>query len=385
MATPRQIKIYEGSAPSGSYLDDPITDSLGNAWIQAGGSAQTGSAFTVWYTPNGGGNTVGGACTFRGVTFDHAVLSNALLIAVSLRVPPVETHLILFEFGARADTFAFDIGYGSAFNSGSVTSGQMASSTTNILGNALSNQVWIAVNATGIDVTASAPAGDYTLVVDSPRLRAYYRYANSALPSPNGAYTYSPATRNIAQVMRFDDVGDVVPLPVYLPVPSNSPQAINTCNPQTTVSNGGKGNAGCNTGGVGWTRSYTGPWGAVPQHADPTDGELLTGKESKGIEAWIELKHVDYPSEAVTTYRRAMIPLAHHPDKDGYKTDGLLAIGDVEHALGNEQGGLEAATVNLEFTDVRDRFFRNLLVDQELEGDELYIKLSSDPAAEDAA
>jgi hypothetical protein len=163
-------------------------------------------------------------------------------------------------------------------------------------------------------------------------------------------------------------------LPVATPA---TPQT--DCTPQTQVGNGGKGNAGCNTGGVGWTRSYFGPWGTGPQHAEPAAGETLTGKQ--GVEVWAEFVHTDYPSGTKTTYRQAMVPLADPSTYEGgYKKDGLLAVGAIEHAIGNEQGGIEASTVDLEYTGALDRQFHTLLADQELEGDEIRIKAASDAA-----
>lgn len=163
--------------------------------------------------------------------------------------------------------------------------------------------------------------------------------------------------------------------PIALPV--STPGAPQTnCTPQAQVGNGGKGNAGCNTGGVGWERTYTGPWGEVPQHANPAAGETLTGKET--VEVWTELVHTDEDGNA-TTYRQACVPLADDPTYEGgYKKDGLLAVGDIEHAAGNEHGGIEAATVDLEYTDAVDGQYRELLDTEDIEGDELYVKVASD-------
>jgi hypothetical protein len=161
---------------------------------------------------------------------------------------------------------------------------------------------------------------------------------------------------------------------VPTPVP-NAPQA--PCDPQAQVSGGGRGQFGCNPGGVGWVSSYTGPYGSVPQHADPVDGETLEGKEDEPIDLWIELVHTD-ENDVVTTYRRAMRELADHPNYEGgRKPAGLISIGDIEHGLGNEQGGFEAATIDILYADQIDRLFRDLLDTDELEGDDLYVKLAS--------
>ncbi len=148
-----------------------------------------------------------------------------------------------------------------------------------------------------------------------------------------------------------------------------------------TVANGGKGKAGCNVGGVGGGHQFAGTPGDVPQHADPDDGEVLTGLPGVTLEPWIELDHIDYPTEVLTTYRRAFEELG---DVDTYeggrKESGMLAIGTIEHSLSNEQGGFEAATVNLGLSDVRDRLIRDLSETQDLDLDEFRIKLASDEA-----
>lgn len=161
------------------------------------------------------------------------------------------------------------------------------------------------------------------------------------------------------------------PAPTPPPADPNAP-----CTPQTQVGNGGTGNSGCNTGGVGTVPQYSGPWGTVPQHADPVVGESLQGAQS--LDVWVEIVHTAYPSGDQTVYRRSMVELADPPDYEGgRKPGGLLAVGDVEHGLGNEQGGFEAATVDISYADGADRLFRNLLADQELEGDEVRIKLAT--------
>ena len=63
------------------------------------------------------------------------------------------------------------------------------------------------------------------------------------------------------------------------------------CEPQTLVSSPAK-NAGCNTGGLGWTPEYTGASGVVPIGAEPPAGETLTGKRS--LYVWGEITHVNY-------------------------------------------------------------------------------------------
>ncbi len=137
------------------------------------------------------------------------------------------------------------------------------------------------------------------------------------------------------------------------PVPLHTPPAPQIqCAPQTTVGNGGTGAAGCNTGGVGVVRAYAGPWGDVPDHDDPEDGETFTGKDEESVEVWVEINHIDDPSGDVQPILRAMVPLADPPDyHGGYKPEGLQAVGDVEHALGNERGGFEAATVDIRIFD----------------------------------
>lgn len=167
-------------------------------------------------------------------------------------------------------------------------------------------------------------------------------------------------------------------------VPVGTPLAAQTpCTPQANVANGGKAKAGCNVGGVGGGHEYdvADGVGDVPQHDDPDDGETLTGEDGVVLEPWLELDHVDYPSDDVTTYRRAFEELADDDTyQGGRKEAGLLTIGRIEHALSNEQGGFEAATVDIQLSDIRDRLIRELADDQDLDLDEFRIKLASDAA-----
>lgn len=165
-------------------------------------------------------------------------------------------------------------------------------------------------------------------------------------------------------------------VPVPPPLAAQAP-----CTPQATVSNGGKGKAGCNVGGIGGGHEYAGELGDVPQHDDPDDGETFTGEPGAVLEPWLELVHTDYPSDVKTTYRRAFEELADDSTYEGgRKESGLLAIGEIEHGLGNEQGGFEAATVDIELSDIRDRLIRELADDQDFDGDEARIKVATDGA-----
>lgn len=64
----------------------------------------------------------------------------------------------------------------------------------------------------------------------------------------------------------------------------------------------------------------------------------------------------------------------------GLKSEGLVAVGDLEHGLGNESGAFEASSVDLLFSDTIDRLFRTLLTDQDLDGNEVRVYAAS-PAA----
>jgi len=180
----------------------------------------------------------------------------------------------------------------------------------------------------------------------------------------------------------------VTPPPTPLPPPPTPPPPVpgvppGPCTPQTQTGNGGTGHAGCNTGGVGFVSLYNGPWGSVPSHADPIPGESMVN--ARGVDLWVEIVHTDFPTGDQTTYRRAMVDIADDPTyQGGLKSGGLLGVGDIEHGLGNEQGGFEAATVDIAYADSADRLFRNLLAGQELEGDEVRIKLAT-PAGRVAA
>ena len=175
---------------------------------------------------------------------------------------------------------------------------------------------------------------------------------------------------NMSMLLGLQD--HVPPLPI---APPDAPQA--PCDPDAQVGNGGKGNAGCMPGGVGWTTSYTGAYGTVPQHADPTAGETLTDKD---VDVWVELDVISYPSLTLTTYRRAICEISP-PDVPAYyggrKPSGLLAVGEIEHGLGNEQGGFEAASADIDWSDTIDRLFRTLLADQDLDGNECRIYAAS--------
>ncbi len=193
-------------------------------------------------------------------------------------------------------------------------------------------------------------------------------------------YTDFPqATRRLVALTWVPDA--YVP-PTVKPIPPPQAPAPQTpCAPKSEIGNGGKGQFGCNNGGVGWTSSYAGPYGTVPQHEDPPDGETLTGKEHAGVEAWMRLYHRDYPSGVVTMFQRSLVELADPPAYEfGRKSEGLLSIGDIEHAIGNEQGGFEASTVDLQLSDAIDRTVRILLDDQDLEGDEVDVLMASDAA-----
>jgi hypothetical protein len=152
---------------------------------------------------------------------------------------------------------------------------------------------------------------------------------------------------------------------VPAPVP-NQPQA--PCDPQASLSGAAKGLSGCNVGGVGWVSSYAGPYGSAPVYPDPADGETLTGKHN--VDVWVQIVHTD-EQDVQTTYRRSLIEIATHQNLR--VEAGLLAVGDIEHGLGNEQGSFEAATVQISFTDTIDRLFRTLCDSEELEGDEITV------------
>lgn len=159
----------------------------------------------------------------------------------------------------------------------------------------------------------------------------------------------------------FGLVGSVGAVTVYdtvcsmlvFPTVTTSTTCCTPVTPTSQVTNGGNGNSGNNAGGVGWTPSYTGASGAVPQHADPTDGETLNGKSS--VELWAELEH------AGTTYRWAVCDLADPPSYRGGLKDGrLTAVGDVEHALSDHNGNFEGFSLSLSVSD-SDRAIRSLL------------------------
>lgn len=168
------------------------------------------------------------------------------------------------------------------------------------------------------------------------------------------------------------------PSGIPLPTPS-APQT--DCAPQSQTSTAVKGQAGCNYGGKGFVLEYLGDWGSVPVHPDPPEHERLTGKDRLTVEAWIEVNTEDYPSGDAVQLLRAHVPLADDSTYEGgSKADGLLAIGDVEHALGNEQGGFEATTVDVQISGAHDSTIHTDADDQDFGGAELIVKLASDAA-----
>jgi len=244
-----------------------------------------------------------------------------------------------------------------------------------------------------VDLTAST--GGHTNYVDhitrdasaTSFLMGFYNDNTSTV------YYYEVATSNGAQTTLFTKSAgfsgygpfvrsygsSTTTTPVITPVPATTPLGPQTpCNPQAQVSGGGMGAAGCNVGGVGKTPIAFDDYGAVPNHPDPDPGETLTGKSS--VDMWIALHHRNYPatSPETTTYRRALVELADDPDyHGGRKEAGLLTVGDIEHGLGNESGGFEAADCDLHLSDAVDRWIRTLLDGQEIEGDEIEIYLAS--------
>lgn len=222
-----------------------------------------------------------------------------------------------------------------------------------------------------------SPARYVKIRVSDGALLADFRTESfTAQPEAQGSIYWVMSTARAACVPPAGSPSPASPTPLP-PVPTTPAPGPNTpCTPHTQTGNGGAGNAGCNTGGIGYVPSYNGPWGTVPAHLDPTQGESMVG--ATGVDLWVEIVHTDYPTGAQTTYRRAMVDLADPPEyQGGLKSGGLLGVGDVEHGLGNEQGGFEAATVDIAYADSADRLFRNLLADQELEGDEVRIKMAT--------
>lgn len=228
-----------------------------------------------------------------------------------------------------------------------------------------------------VTTTASLRA----VVATTTWLRAAQSIAASLSASPVTSVTLHASQSLLSSLSTIITTGPGQPAIAVLPVPAQDVPTI-PCAPEGHIFNGGLGNAGCNTGGIGWESSYNGAYGAVPQHPDPVNGETLTGKNS--VDIWVEILHTDYPSGLQTTYRRSLSELPDLPSyRGGRKAAGLLSVGDVEHGLSNEQGSFEAATVDLEFSDAPDRFWRTLLETQDLEGDEVTVCLAS-KAARDA-
>lgn len=242
--------------------------------------------------------------------------------------------------------------------------------------------------ASGVDVNADGCCKVYlddVLVVDAAGLKAatVADWVNSSSPN-TWTVLYFAWTGYLDDISANNDTvtcSSVTLSPVPGPTPQN-PTA--PCGAIPEATGGGIGKAGCTPAGTGWTSSYSGPYGTVPSHTDPTDGELLTGKDV--VDFWIAIHHVDYPSGTVTVYRKALVELADLSTYyGGRKEGGLLTIGAVEHGLGNEQGGFEAASADFNLSDAIDRWFRTLADGQDMDGDEVEIYLASPAARATAA
>lgn len=156
--------------------------------------------------------------------------------------------------------------------------------------------------------------------------------------------------------------GQAFTFPLDRTVPVDPPAGSGECTDAVTdEGSGGRGANGCNPGGTGWTSSYAGPWGAVPDHTDVTVGDTI-GDGTASL--WVEI------ADGTTETKVAAVWLA---DAAVVARGGLLASGRIEHALGNEQGGYEVATISLGFFDEQDRLMRSGADD--IEGDELRVKL----------
>lgn len=178
-------------------------------------------------------------------------------------------------------------------------------------------------------------------------------------------------------LLYYDGLGGTN-LPVPFITPAVTPAG---CTPQSTISNGGIGHFGCNTGGEGTVSVYPpgSADGVAPVHADATPGELLTGKVA--VDIWVEVDVKSYPSNAITTYRRSLAELG---DLDTYfggrKTSGLIDSGNLEHGMGTEVGTFESASADFNFSDTIDRLFRTLLTSQDLDGNEVRVYAASPTA-----
>ncbi len=298
--TPRQTKIHAG-AGSGSFT----TDSLGNVWL--GGDAFGANHINVdcYYIPNGGGDTVGGTLTWRGITLDQPVLPKAFVFAAVFSHSSVEVRTIIVEFGTRDDTFAFDYSSSVGFvgQEGTTpyptahvgvgwttpTSGIAKSVLTPVAG----NQVWIAIHALDKSGNASTPTtpvasaldSDWTVVFDDGVDAFYYRFGTSGPTAGTVPYTVSPGTVSGNILNRFLHVGAV----------------------STT--------AECSGGGQ------------IIVDADPADGQPFTGR-SLSPRSWLTYDYDD-------ASRGFSLDTLNHPDTfyGGRKLGNLISLGSVERAL----------------------------------------------------
>lgn len=202
----------------------------------------------------------------------------------------------------------------------------------------------------------------------------------TAAGSYGGQWTYSGSVNPISLIVTYAD-GALEPAIIPPPGGGGPTAPPVPCNPASTSSNGGHGQAGCSTGGTGFV-SHVAATEGIPVHADPVDGESMVG--APAVDVWIDYYHRD-DSSGITRYGRAGVTLAHpNTYEGGYKPSGLQALGDIEYGISNEQGGHESPSINIKYADHIDRFIRNLLETEELEGDEVHIKMAS-PTAQNAA
>lgn len=359
--------------PFTSCMEEIIANLLASTPLSAGATSLDADGYTVFHNAETGKTPLSYYLSLGGA---------ALSCTIGDVQIPTSPGNVTVSLGYQADVVFF-VGVGSIAVSQSIFLGALARDGSQ-------GGVWVG----GTD--GSSPSAFSRANFNGACVRSYTPALSGASTIKNeGVGSISPTgfTVNYGTVMSTSGspIRNVYYLAVSVPVvpipaaPSTvlTPKAAQEpCDPQPETTSGGKGASGCNPGGVGHEITFTGPvYGNIPVHDDPSEGESFAGRDGEGFEPYVIIQHVDYPTDVVTAYPRAMVELGDVPTYDGgRKPAALIGLGTVQNSIGNELGTPEAASVDVQLTDANDNFVRNMLDDQDMEGDEVDVKMASDLA-----
>ena len=129
------------------------------------------------------------------------------------------------------------------------------------------------------------------------------------------------------------------------------------CGPEAGVSSPAP-NAGCNAGGKGWTPSYAGVSGTVPDAPDPSGEETLTGKTDALIRVKVRHSTGGSPEDEVLCCAKVDLPSnALDLDMHPHAEPRVLSIGDDDRGLSDGQGNLVSGSTHVQFMDGDGRPF----------------------------